>query len=504
MTSQRPLTASSERGVALIAALLMMMVMSALAIALTASGRVEVAMGDNEELYAGARAAAESGLNHTAAIVIQQAANPMFQANILLQGPDGVLNSAQEGASVNADNGVITHLLGGASPWSVAPGSDYTYDVRILDDDDPSLNNGAAFTLVQRTAMSDDKPAQVEDGLRFNDMNRRVVIRSTGFGPRGTTSTLEQMLTPIKMPALLVDGNLTMGGNATITGSQGSVHANGNLTVVGTSVVVSEDATATGNLTAGGGWEAGGLTSGGMPQIPVPNIDATQFRDLLDAFGQPMVDYILQSDGRITNHAETTTYCNSTTQNGAGGFTNGCRDVAPPVVAPAVSLPFGWVYSPSQQKWNLNPGGGAGGLCPPPSIMQATYYSEVDVSITSSPGDACNPLRISIIAVGDIVITGNPDLRPEPASEIQFVTSQDLRIAGDITIPTSYEGRILVREQIDFAGSGSLAGQVIVQNVPSGSLEVTNNTVSGTFTLSYDGTVETLAYTVSGWRETQQ
>ena len=37
---------------ALISALLMMIVMSALAIALTASGRVEVSMGDNEELYA--------------------------------------------------------------------------------------------------------------------------------------------------------------------------------------------------------------------------------------------------------------------------------------------------------------------------------------------------------------------------------------------------------------------------------------------------------------------
>ena len=58
--SARPERAS-ERGMALVAALLLMMVMSGLAIALLASGRIETAMGDNEELYAGARAAVGSG-----------------------------------------------------------------------------------------------------------------------------------------------------------------------------------------------------------------------------------------------------------------------------------------------------------------------------------------------------------------------------------------------------------------------------------------------------------
>ena len=32
---------------------------------------------------------------------------------------------------------------------------------------------------------------------------------------------------------------------------------------------------------------------------------------------------------------------------------------------------------------------------------------------------------------------------------------------------------------------------------------VTNNTVTGSVTLSYNGLIETVAYTVSGWRETQ-
>jgi Tfp pilus assembly protein PilX len=476
--------AGGERGIALISALLMMMVMSALAIALTASGRVEVAMGDNEELYAGARAAAESGLNHTAAIIIQQAMNPVFPLNNLLTGPDLAADPANEAAASNADNGIVTHLLGGAAPWPVAAGSAYSYDVRIFDDDDPALNNGAAFTLVQRTAMSANKPTQVEDGLRFNDVNKRLVIRSVGFGPRGTTSTLEQMLTPITMPALLVNGNLLLTGNASITGDQGSVHANNNLEIDGNSVVVEQSCTATGDLSHIAGWAAGDVTSGGMPLIPVPDIHADDYFN--DA------DYVLQLDGRITNRDESVVYCNAASAS-QSGYKTGCRDVTPP----AGTAPFGWRYRDSSQTWDLNPGGGG-------EANQATYFSEGDVTVTGSPGTSMAPLRITIIARGDIVVTGNPDLRPEPASELQFVTDQDLRIAGDIMIPTAYEGRILVREQIDFAGSADLAGQVIVQDVPSISNEVEDNQISGTVNLTYNGLVETVAYTVSGWRETQQ
>ena len=473
----------SERGIALVAALLMMMVMSALAMALTASGRVEVAMGDNEELYASARAAAEAGLNHTAAIIVQQAANPAFSPNTLIAGPDGLRDAANEAAAQNADNNHVTQILGGAEPWAIPGTNDYTYDVRIFDDDDPILKNGTAFTNVELTAMAANKPAQVENGLRFGDTNNRLVIRSTGFGPQGTTAVLEQMLVPVTMPALLVDGDLELAGNASIEGLQGSVHANNNLTITGNSVNVEQDATATGNLNAGAGWEAGGLTSGGMPRIPVPDIHAINY--FADA------DFVLRDNGTITNQSGTTVYCNAFAAN-QGGYRTGCRNTVPP----GAVNPFGWRFNSNSQTWDLNPGGGG-------DAHQATYYAENHVTVTGSPGTTAAPLRITIIAEGNIEVTGNPDLRPEPLSEIQFVTDMDLRIAGDITIPTAYEGRFLVREQIDFAGSADLAGQVIVQNVPSVSPLVVNNTVSGNVTLTYNGLVETLAYSVSGWRESQ-
>ena len=307
----------SERGMALISALLLMMVMSGLAIALLASGRIETAMGDNEELYAGARAASEAGLNHTAAIILQLTADPVYSLDTLLNGPDALGNpSSNDATSVNADNGWVTHLLGGTAPWSVEPGSNYTYDVRLLDDDDPALKGGVPFTSVELTAMGASSALNVEDGLRFNDVNGRLVIRSTGFGPRGTQATLEQMLVPIEMPALLVNGNLTMAGNTRILGDQGSVHANGTLRIQNNSVFVAKDATSTGTLTAPGGWDPGGLESGGMPIIPVPNILAYNYRTTGDFF--------LHADGRITSdYAGTVLVCSAATS------ANNCREEIP-------------------------------------------------------------------------------------------------------------------------------------------------------------------------------
>jgi hypothetical protein len=455
---------------ALVAALLIMVVMSALAIALTTSGRIEVAMGDNEALYAGTRAAAESGLNHAAAVIVQLAADPLFDPNTLLRGPDGQADAANEAAPANADNNRVTHLLGGASPWAVVPGSAYTYDVRIFDDDDPGLKGGAAFTNVELTAMGAGKPAQVENGQRFADTNRRLVIQSTGFGPRGTTTVLEQMLTPIAMPAILVNGDLLLGGNAEIIGTQGSVHANGNLQI-GSGVTVAQNATASGTITAASGWHAGGLESGSQPRIPSPDIHASTY------FNE--ADFVLQANGQITNKAGSSIYCN------AGTNQDACRNVTPP----GGNAPFGWTFGSGT--WDLSQ----------PSANSATYYARSDVRVSGSPGSNATPILLTIIAEGNIEITGNPDLRPEPASVLQFVTDKDLRIAGTLSVPPVFEGRILVREQISISGNPTLAGQLIVQNVPSVSTLVTANSVTGSASLEYNGSIETVSYTVGGWRE---
>jgi len=467
---------SGERGIALVAALLLMLVMSGLAIALTASGRIEVAMGDNEEYYEGARAAAEAGLNHAAAVILGQIADPLtYELNDILKGPDGLSDPSNANASVNVDNGMISHLMfpaGPAGPWPVEAGSQYSYDVRLYDDDDPLMNTppGTVFSNEELVAMGppDEDP---EDGTGLVDVNKRIVIRATGYGPRGTVAVLEQMLQPVKMPALLVDGDLEMAGNAQVVGAQGSVHANGDLEITGTSVFVQESATATGDLVADSSWAPqDGLASGGMPEIPVLDVHAINF------IGE--ADFILRANGTITYPGSTTNLCGATCQN---------------TIPPTYSVRFGWNFvnaGPNSYWRQLND-----------NVVSATFYAETNVQVG---GTGITELAMSILSTGSIEITGTPNLRPEPNSQLMFVTDKDLNIIGDLTGSVLLEGLVLVREQIHFSGDTSLVGQVMVQNEPhTAGTPVSANVVEGNFSLTYNGLIETLAYTVSGWRETQ-
>ena len=133
-------------------------------------------------------------------------------------------------------------------------------------------------------------------------------------------------------------------------------------------------------------------------------------------------------------------------------------------------------------------------------VNEATYYVFTDFSIT---GHTAPSLSLSVIAEGNIIVTGNPDLQPEPESQIQFVTNMDLKITGDLAMTMEYAGHILVREQIDFLAAVRWSDRWSARTCPRSATLVTANMVSGNFELTYDGGLEPLAYTVSGWRETQ-
>ena len=83
------------------------------------------------------------------------------------------------------------------------------------------------------------------------------------------------------------------------------------------------------------------------------------------------------------------------------------------------------------------------------------------------------------------------------------MTNKDLKLNGNLTEPLTVEGRNLVREQLFVQGHATLSGQIIVQNVPSVSSLVTANSISGSMSITYNGTLGTLTYSISGWREGQ-
>lgn len=475
MRTQHASSIRSEKGVALVIVMLLLAVISALTTALAMSGQTEVAMASNEMYYAGARAAAEAGLNRAT-----EHLNDVATLN-LLAGADGIVDGANPNYTAqNADNGQVPSI--GNGPFTLTNG--YTYTLQILDDDDPTLYvtplSGAQ--LVQMT----------ENNNRFVSGNDRLILRATGIGPRNTRVIVQRVLqsvainnvtttttTTIANPALLVDGDLEVGGSLDVWGQRGNIHANGNI-VGQVSGKITGDITATG--TVDDRLDPAGMAAGNMPPIAVPEIRAADYKNL--------ADIILKADGTIID-ALTNLPC-------------------------VLTCPTGWTYSAGA--WSTS---GA-----PPS--SATYYVEGPVSIHGVGNNGL--VAMSIIAEGSIHITGNGEFKPENASKIQFVTNGDFVSNADLNDPLDIDGQIMVREQLKLEGGFNFQGRVMVKNKDSATNAydaVTNphgrrgpnsedsNDVNGNISIQYNGTLDDIVTTqtftttlpttytnnVSGWME---
>lgn len=455
----------SEDGFALVLVLLALLVVTGLAAAMVTSGQTEVLVSVNQERAAQARGAAEAGLNHALAVAITRVrnwktngfANSSAAITELLVGPDG-------NAATLADNGSLAALPDGvpAPPAQVALSAvtGTSYEAVAMDDDDASRGLSAA----DHTRLGE--PA----GDAAFDENNRFVVRAIGYGTGGTTATLEATVGPVILPAILTNTNLTISGNPTINGSEGSVHSNGDLLISGSAVDISENATSSGSYSTTASPTIGGQVGGGFPPLPIPPVNAADYRG--DA------DFILKADGTIRASAdETIVLCTGNACGATYGWTPGAAGGG------MLGLTE-WSIVPANQSTAVN----------------GTFYVEGHARISGSPGSAATPLEITIIAEGNIQITGNPDLRPDQP-EIMFVTNMDLQIAGALSQPLAFEGQMLVREQLDLAGNPTMAGQILVQSVPSVSTLVTVNTISGNPSITYNGMTGTNIFVVTAWRE---
>jgi hypothetical protein len=154
----------SEKGVALIVVLLLLGVMAALTTGLALSGQSEVQMAANETYYAGARAAAEAGMNRA---VAQITANTTVDLLATKTVP-------------NIGNG----------PFAL--NSQYNYRFEILDDDDPALYvGGLSATSLAKMG---------ENGNGNINLNTRMIVRAIGTGPKGTTVIVSRVLNSNTIP----------------------------------------------------------------------------------------------------------------------------------------------------------------------------------------------------------------------------------------------------------------------------------------------------------------
>ena len=471
MTNERPgVDTRGECGVALVAVLLLLMIVSALCATMAISGNTETMIARNQVVGNEARAAAEAGAIHAVQMVITNLQN--FQANGfatnsaamtgLLDGPDNLTGTPAN----DADNGSLEAL--GPCPGAacipratgVPPGvalnasPQISYEARIFDDDD----NAGRGTNVQAGDIG-------ENTQPYADANRSIVVRAVGYAGSSARAVVEATIAPLPMPAILTDGNLTVTGNATLTGppgtAAGSVHSNANLAVGGSAEIIG-NAHASGTYSQTGNPIITGTRQGGQPPITVPTVRASDHL--------PKANFILNADGTMT-----------TVSTGATAACNPCAG--------------SWTFAGGT--WTL------GGATPTAAI----YYVRGGVSIGSNTGSAFAPAELAVIAEGSIDIDGSPHIRPpltdpaDPNSAVSpwMVTDGDLEITG--SLHAAYrQSQILVREQLYIAGNADVLGQITVDDAASNFNLVTANRITGSATITNDGSSESFIFGITGWR----
>lgn len=452
---------SSERGIALVVVLLMMAILSGLATGFALTGQIEGQMSQNEVYHAGARAAAEAGLNRAIARLVA------FHDDVdLLAGDDLAVDNEDFDADVNDDNGSLSEWFG-AGPYALDAEGRYTYEVQLLDDDHPLIHT-SALSEAQLSGMFETA------GTPFSDENNKIVLRAIGYGPSGTVVRLARMLeiessggapttqTRLSNPAILVNGDFEMNGNVTVTGLSGNVHANGNLRKTGTSGRISGAADATGTFEAEGNFVATGGQGGGREAITVPAFSASNYENL--------ANYKLTSGGAV--------------QTKVGGVWTNCGGTNP---CPST----GWTWSPGS---GTTPGTWSSSKEP----LEATYY--IDANVDIGPTQGSDHRAVSVIATGSINVHGNAKMVPHTNAELkQFVTDGDLKMDNGSDFASessSVEGYILVRGQFDGGGNIEFRGRVVVRNETNSSTLVTSNRIHGSVTFTYDGTLPQISTTV--------
>jgi hypothetical protein len=404
-----------ERGMALVAVLLLLMMMSALGMALALNGETETLIARNQIAGMQAQAAAEAGLSHAVEVateyIFDWKSNGFASTEVAV---DAVLT--------NADAGNLNGLALNTS-LNISDGFNATYQVAITDDEDDGVG---------------------EDGDPLNDANNVLVIRATGFAQDGTKVVLEALISPKELGAIVTNGDLTLSGNASIEGAEGSVHANGDLTLDGNSVGVAQNVSSTGELNCDDPCDqVEGTATEGASEVPVPPVHASDYLQ--------HADYILKADGTMTD-PNGTVLCTS------NGKTS-CND---------------WDWDSASGSWSLTsnnttPGtyyvegdvtvsGSPGSTKNPAEI---SIIAEGSIQISGSPKLTPDTPELLFVTDEDLKITGTIDSVGEAA-----LVQGRMLVRGQVSIlgNASLDGQLLVedRDVGDLVESNVIGGSVVI------------------------------------------
>jgi hypothetical protein len=412
----------SDRGAALVFAILGLVVLTILGVGLTGIGMVAMNVTNNEAENAEALAIADAGVAHARRLLLWQ---DWKSFNQFLQDGNGTACDGDEFAAAPLSGGPYPTLPAGfpsnASDFIPATGRTFgngRYVVSLCDDESTDVDPA--------TGILDTNPSV--------DVNKRVLIRSTGFGRNGSSATLEAVIGAVDVPAILVNGSVEVKGNPTVSGTSGAIHANGDMVISG-NPCSPQYFEATGDTTGGGNAQGG--TSCTAPAADVR------------PYAQPM-------NVPILNPADFEQYANYKLDAAGNAYQRFAGLGSSWVLVPAGIS--GWNWQNGQKDWKITG-----------SIPSGTYYVQgTDLTMTGSPGSPGSPIQLTLIVDGWVNISGSPNMVGKLTlpwmGTIGIIAGTDIDMSGSQN-NAGYGGLYYAQDQIDVSGTPTINGQLVAANV---------------------------------------
>ena len=449
-THPQPSRRDPERGASLIFALLGLAVLTILGLGLTSIGMVATKTTTNERDTAEAIALADAGIAHARKMISYQEWPWDTMTNFLNAG-DGIACTGDE---------LIAEPPGAPNPYPdlfIAPAAaggntvgNGSYRVYVCDDHLTDVN--------PQTGVLDNNPNA--------DVNRRIIVRAVGITDTGATAQVEQIYGSDSVPALLVNGNLSIRGDSRVSGSAGVIHSNGAMDIVGNSVCAEQLFSSTQQITGGipeGGanCDQDGETRPGAAPRNVRVIAPSDYKDrakywfstvIVPAGGGGGGGGNGGGGGGGGNQLAPRIYQN-TNYNPAGGTQPAWTVMAAP--------PPGWAwnnFNANGYRWSVNN-----------SVEETVYYFDTHLSLGGNVGNGAAPLSVTFLVEGSVSVQGGAKITGRLSipriGAIAIVSGQDLDMAGNAgSTAVTYTGLFYARHQIELSGTPYIEGQVIALN----------------------------------------
>ena len=420
MNSKQLNTNKKENGAALVTAIFAILLATLIGTALHYMATISLTVSVNERDNTEAFYIAEAGIDHASALIgkvekskysliLKAGANPAPNTGDELSVPpvSGLWSSSESIPAGNSTSGGVTNFGSGGA--------------------------GRYWVSVKNDTATGETPTADSNGI--------LIITSTGIGRNGATATIEvavKGLTPL--PAVLINGKANISGSVRVAGNNGILHANDTLLVNGNPCADQYFSTSS-NIVNPNKTKGSGCNGAGVIRTNQPVIEAPVYNIRSDFYGK--TDYILDKTGKVLTG--TGTLITDTTKSGNKWISGTAI----------------WMWYPEMQAW-VQSG---------TSILNASFYSEVNIAITGNFGSSANPARVTFIAEGCIYNQGKQYLAPK-YQNFSLVAGTDLKISGKLTEVSvddlEMDGITYARDQIDFSGNPTFRGNVIAANQSDG------------------------------------